>query len=152
MDSDDGPVWQVDWECGVAEFEPGERLDSAPAEFRRDVLSDWKTAIDALLGEAVAELEPDRALRHARDQRVHNHKRRRLCEQLSGQTIVLAEPLVNGDVLLHLQSGRAVVLYAHREDVKLDTIADAAAARRYAVGHGTGDWYVREDAHEERAR
>lgn len=142
---DDGPVLRVDWACGLGEFEPGDRLDEAPAEFRRDVLRDWKDAIDAMLDEADTEIEPDRSVRRTRDQRAQNAKRRQLCERLTGETIELAEPLVNGDVLLHLRGGQTVVLYAQREDVKVDTVTDAAAARRYAHEHGTGDWYVREE-------
>ena len=148
---DDEPKLRVDWDCGQGELHASERFNASPPTFRRDVLSDWKQAIDALFDAADAELQPDRRERVVRDQRVHNERRRQLCEQLSGQAIVLAEPLVNGDVLLHLQSGRAVVLYARREDVKIDVVSDARRARRYATEDGTGDWYVREDAPEDHA-
>ena len=144
------PAVSVDWVSGEGDVDLGERLAEAPAGFRRDVLSDWKDRIDALLKEAEAELHPERQEQQAKAQRLDNSRRRRLCERLSGQAILLAEPLVNGDVLLHLVSGKTVVLYARNEDVKIDTVADAAHARRYAKQDGTGDWYVREDAQEDR--
>lgn len=148
-DSNDGgvPALTVDWVSGEGSIDLGERLDNAAPGFRRDVLSDWRNQIDALCSEAEAELYPERREQQVRDQRAQNSRRRRLCERLSGQSILHAEPLVNGDVLLHLASGHAVVLYARHEDVKIDLVEDAVHARRHATRDGTGDWYVREDAH-----
>lgn len=154
MGSDDNsgdlPALTVDWISGEGNVELGERLAAASPSFRRDVLADWKGEIDALSNEADAALNPDKREQQERDQRTQNSRRRQLCERLSGQTILHAEPLVNGDVLLHLVSGKTVVLYARHEDVKFDVVADAAHARRHATRDGTGDWYVREDMHEDR--
>jgi hypothetical protein len=144
------PALTVDWVSGEGDIDLGERLANAAPGFRRDVLADWQDQIELLRNEAEAELYPERREQQVRDQRAQNSRRRQLCERLSGQSIVLAEPLVNGDVLLHLQSGHAVVLYARHEDVKIDVVEDAAHARRHATRDGTGDWYVREDMHEDR--
>ena len=150
-DDDSGPpALTVDWVSGEGGIDLGERLANAAPGFRRDVLSDWRNQIDSLCSEAEAELHPERREQQVRDQRAQNSRRRLLCERLSGESIVLAEPLVNGDVLLHLASGRAVVLYARHEDVKVDVVEDASHARRHATRDGTGDWYVREDPHEDR--
>ena len=54
------------------------------------------------------------------------------------------QSLLNGDVLLHLSDGDAVVLYAYDEDVKLEAV-DAQRARSHAAQAGTGDYYVREE-------
>lgn len=151
MGDDNGgslPALTVDWVSGEGAVVLGERLAKAAAGFRRDVLSDWKDQIASLTVAAEAELHPDKRDQRVRDQRAQNSRRRKLCERLSGQTILLAEPLVNGDVLLHLVSGRTVVLYARHEDVKFDVVTDAAHARHHATRDGTGDWYVREDGHD----
>lgn len=136
---------RVDWESGEGEVELRGLLDGAPARFRHDVLSDWKQRIDALLDEAEAELHPGREARRLSEQRGHNALRRSLCEQLAGQRIEAAEPLVNGDVLLHLQGGRHVVLFARDEDVKLEVVSDLGHARRYAARQAHGDYYLREE-------
>ena len=137
---------RVDWESGEGEVELGGLLDGAPPRFRRDVLKDWKQRIDMLLAEAEDALHPGRDAERLRAQRGHNGLRRRLCEQLAGQRIEAAEPLVNGDVLLHLQGERHVVLFARDEDVKLEVVADLAHARRYAARQVHGDYYLREEA------
>ena len=98
-----------------------------------------------LLELAVSELEPHRRTEELRLQRERNLRRRLMCERLEGQTIVMAEPLVNGDVMLHLGNGETVVLYAYDEDVKLEHV-NPARARRHAEEAGLGDYYVREDA------
>lgn len=135
---------RVDWESGEGEVELGGLLDGAPARFRRDVLKDWKQRIDMLLAEAEDALHPGRDAERLRAQHGHNGLRRRLCEQLGGQRIEAAEPLVNGDVLLHLQGGRHVVLFARDEDVKLEVVSDLGHARRYAARQAPGDYYLRE--------
>jgi hypothetical protein len=129
----------VDWDSGEGDLQLGRRLAAAAPRFRYDVLADWRDRIDLLRDEAAAQADPDKRERELQRQREQNARRRELCEQLSGVTIAMAEPLVNGDVLLHLASGQTVVLYA-----RLDRVADAAHARRYALQDGTGDWYVRE--------
>jgi hypothetical protein len=144
--SDEMPSLSVDWDSGEGDLRLGQRLAAAAPRFRYDVLADWRDRIDLLRDEAAAQADPDRRERELHRQREHNARRRELCEHLGGVTIAMAEPLVNGDVLLHLASGQAMVLYARHEDVKLDRVADAAHARRYALQDGTGDWYVREDA------
>lgn len=145
------PEIAVDWATGEASVRIGSRLEASAARLRHDVLSDCKRDIDALLDAAEAALWPERRDRVAAEQRSQNARRRELCERLAGQTIAAAEPLVNGDVLLHLASGRHVVLYARHEDVKIELVDDARRARRHADEHGTGDWYVREHAAQDRA-
>lgn len=141
---DELPRVSVDWATGEASVSLGQRLEAAPTRMRHDVLADCKRDIDALLDATEAELWPERRDRVAAEQRKLNARRRELCERLAGQTIAMAEPLVNGDVLLHLASGRAMVLYARHEDVKVELVDDARSARRLANEDGTGDWYVRE--------
>jgi hypothetical protein len=140
------PVLKVDWDCGEGSLSLPRPLADAPAGFRYDVLADWKDQIEGLYRGAEAELYPEKRSREMQSQRVQNARRRALCERLTGHTIVLAEPLANGDVLLHLGSGKAVVLYAHDEDVKLEVVADPGHARRLAAQAGTGDFYLREQA------
>jgi hypothetical protein len=142
---DDTPALQVDWESGEGTVRLPLPLAAAPASFRYDVLGDWKDQIELLHRDAEAAVYPDKRRRELQSQCVQNERRRLLCERLAGHTIVMAEPLVNGDVLLHLASGRAVVLYARAEDVKLDVVTDADHARRLAAQDGTGDFYLRED-------
>jgi hypothetical protein len=140
----------IDWDSGEGALRLGERFAKAPARFRFDVLADWKDQVDRLYGAAESELYPDKRDQRAHYQRAQNTRRRELCEKLGGHTIDLAEPLVNGDVLLHLRGGKTVVLYANDEDVKVDVVADVAHARRFASRDGTGDYYVREETHEDR--
>lgn len=144
------PELTVDWASGEGDLRLGERLGAAAPRFRYDVLSDWKDRIDLLRDAAASLAFPERRERQIHHQRSHNARRRELCEQLTGASIVLAEPLVNGDVLLHLQSGQTLVVYAQHEDVKLDRVADAAAVRRHALQDCAGDWYVREPARQDR--
>lgn len=136
----------VDWQSGEGALELGDLLESAPLAFRRDVLADWQAQIGVLLAQAQAQLYPEDREELVRRQRLHNGLRRELCEGLGGQRIELAEPLVNGDVLLHLQGGSRVVFYAHREDVKVEVVANAAEARSLAAADATGDYYLRESA------
>lgn len=143
---DETPGFTVDWECGEGSVCLPRPLAEAPPGFRYDVLVDWKDRIDRLHRDAEATLYPDKRGRELQSQRVNNERRRVLCEALAGHTIVMAEPLVNGDVLLHLQTGKAVVLYARGEDVKLEVVADPGHARRLAARDGTGDFYLREGA------
>ncbi|WP_119156941.1 hypothetical protein [Caldimonas tepidiphila] len=147
----EAPTLKVDWESGEGHLEMGERLARAPAGLRLDVLKDWKVELDALLQATEHELSPDRAKRKLQAQHIQNTRRRMLCERLTGLTIRSAEPLVNGDVLLHLSNGRCIVLFARDEDVKLDVVSDVEHARRFADKAGTGDHYLREDASEQRA-
>ncbi|MBA2722657.1 MAG: hypothetical protein H0U56_07105 [Methylibium sp.] len=139
------PGFEIDWECGEGGVCLPRPLAEAPAGFRYDVLADWKDRIDRLHRDAESALYPDKRSRELQSQRVQNERRRLLCERLSGRTVVMAEPLVNGDVLLHLDTGKAVVMYAHAEDVKLEVVADPGHARRLAARDGTGDFYLRED-------
>ena len=134
----------VDWESGEGRLDIGTLLAQAHPRLRRDVLADWKDEIERLLAEAEAALQPDRHDAELAQQRQRNLRRRRVCDALEGQTLQMAEPLVNGDVLLHLSDGHAVVLYAYDEDVKLEAV-DAQRARVHAAQAGTGDYYVRED-------
>lgn len=140
----------IDWESGEGGVCLGEAFAKAPARFRFDVIADWKDQIERLFSAAEAELYPDKRDQRAHYQRAQNTRRRELCEKLAGHTIELAEPLVNGDVLLHLRAGKTVVLYANDEDVKIDVVADVSHARRFASKDGTGDYYVREETHEDR--
>ncbi|MCW7538664.1 hypothetical protein OOT46_12505 [Aquabacterium sp. A7-Y] len=137
-------VLKLDWESGEGRVEVGEAFAEAHARFRRDVLADWKDEIERLLQQAEDALDPQRADQEIAEQRQRNLQRRRLCEELGGQTIKLAEPLVNGDVLMHLSDGRSVVLYAYDEDVKLERV-DPLRARLHAQKACAGDVYVRED-------
>jgi hypothetical protein len=141
------PELSIDWDCGTAELRLGRRLDGAPARLRADVLADLREQVDGLLREALGAADPAERPRRLEAQRRENARRRGLCERLAGHTIAHAEPLVNGDVLLHLLSGRAVVLYARDEDVKLEVVDDPAHARRHAANDGTGDFYLREAGH-----
>lgn len=134
----------VDWESGEGRLELGSALAQAHPRLRRDVLLDWKDQIEALLAEAESALQPDQHDVELTQQRLRNQRRRAVCEKIEGQTIRLAEPLVNGDVLLHLADGHVVVIYAYDEDVKLETV-DAHRARAHAAKAGTGDYYLRED-------
>lgn len=134
----------VDWESGEGRLDIGAPLTQAHPRLRRDVLADWKDEIERLLAEAEAALRPDQHDVELQQQRQRNLRRRQVCDRLEGQTIRMAEPLVNGDVLLHLPDGEAVVLYAYDEDVKLEAV-DAQRARAHAAQAGTGDYYVRED-------
>lgn len=134
----------VDWECGQGSMTLGRRFDDAPARFRYDVLADWKAQIERLFLAAEADLHPEQQRRRSDERERFNQRRRLLCEQLAGQRIAVAEPLVNGDVLLHLDGGKALVLFARDEDVKLDIVADTGHARRRAAADGTGDYYLRE--------
>lgn len=145
------PTLNVDWESGEGRLQMGERLGRAPAGLRQDVLNDWKVEIEALLRATEHELAPDRPQVRLQSQRIQNTRRRMLCERLAGMTIEMAEPLVNGDVLLHLSNGRSLVLFARDEDVKLDVVNDVDHARRYAEKAGTGDHYLREEPSEQRA-
>jgi hypothetical protein len=138
------PTLCVDWESGAGTVELGNRLENAPPRLRWDVLMDWRLQIDHLLIEADRALHPEHRSLQTQVRYDQNARRRLVCEQLSGQTVVCAEPLINGDVLLHLRGGRHVVVYAHDEDVKLEVATSAAHVRRHAAGHGTGDFYVRE--------
>lgn len=140
----------VDWESGEGRVEIGTALAQAHPRLRRDVLADWKDEIEALLAEAEGALKPDQQDAELVRQRERNQRRRLMCETLEGRTIRLAEPLVNGDVLLHLSNGTAVVLYAYDEDVKLEAV-EADRARLHAAKAGTGDYYVREDLPQTRA-
>jgi hypothetical protein len=140
----------IDWESGEGGVRVGADFRKAPARFRYDVLADWKDQIDRLFATAEAELYPDKRDQLAHYQRAQNTRRRELCERLAGHTVDLAEPLVNGDVLLHLSTGKTVVLYANNEDVKVDVVADVAHARRFASRDGTGDYYLREETPEDR--
>lgn len=142
---DESPALEVDWECGEGRLHLGSRLLEAPARLRHDVLSDWKDQVEQLLRETEHSLYPDRRSELLRRQRVENARRRTLCARLSGQTIRLVEPLVNGDLLLHLGNGRTLVLYAAHEDVKVDVVGDPAHARAHAQRDNTGDYYVREE-------
>lgn len=146
---DESPALKVDWECGEGSVHLGGMLRDAPVRFRYDVLSDWKDQIDHLLREAHRGLYPEQQTQTLHRQRAHNARRRKLCATLSGQTIEMVEPLVNGDLLLHLRSARTVVLYASHEDVKLDVVTDVSHARHYASQDNTGDYYVREESCEE---
>ncbi|AKJ28094.1 hypothetical protein [Caldimonas brevitalea] len=134
----------VDWESGEGRLQLSEELAKAPARFRADVLADWKDELERLLAAAEAALEPRKQEQEIARQRQRNQQRRRLCEELAGQTVELAEPLVNGDVMLHLANGSALVLYAYDEDVKLETV-DPVRARLHAQKGCAGDTYVRED-------
>lgn len=136
----------VDWQSGEGALELGDLLEAAPLAFRRDVLADWQAQIGMLLAQVQAQLHPEDREELVRRQRLHNGLRRELCEGLGGQRIELAEPLVNGDILLHLQGGSRVVFYAHREDVKVEVVANAAEARSLAAADATGDYYLRESA------
>ena len=147
----EAPTLKVDWESGEGHLDMGERLSRAPAGLRLDVLKDWKVELDALLQATEHELSPDHAKRRLQSQRVQNTRRRMLCERLAGLTIRAAEPLVNGDILLHLSNGRCLVLFARDEDVKLDIVNDIERARRFADKAVTGDHYLREDPAEQRA-
>ena len=146
----EAPALKVDWESGEGDLDLGERLRNAPARLRYDVLADWKDEIDLLFRDAEAELYPEKRDLQVEYQRANNLRRRALCERLSGHTVEMAEPLVNGDVLLHLQAGRTVVLYAFHEDIKLDVVTDVRHARRYAAQSNTGDYYLREEPQEAR--
>src|SRR4051794_32680416 len=99
------PALQVDWESGEGQVCLGEQLTQSHPRFKYDVLADWKVQIDQLLGACEADLYPQRRLERTRVQRLNNRRRRSVCEALSGATVELAEPLVNGDVLLHLANG-----------------------------------------------
>ncbi|MCM5679514.1 hypothetical protein M8A51_08215 [Schlegelella sp. S2-27] len=134
----------VDWESGEGRLDIGTLLAQAHPRLRRDVLADWKDEIERLLAEAQTALQPDQHDVELVQQRQRNLRRRLVCEKLEEQSIRMAEPLVNGDVLLHLSDGQAVVLYAYDEDVKLEAV-DAQRARAHAAEAGTGDYYVRED-------
>lgn len=147
----EAPLLKVDWDSGEGRLEMGEALARAPAALRLDVLNDWKVELDALLQATEQELSPDRVKKKLQAQRVQNTRRRMLCERLAGMTIRAAEPLVNGDVLLHLSNGRCLVLFARDEDVKLDVVNDVEHARRFADKAGTGDHYLREEPSEQRA-
>lgn len=140
----DAPALGVDWASGEGSLALPPPLAEAPAAFRYDVLSDWKDQIELLHRDAEAALYPERRRRALDAQLQLNERRRSLCERLAGHRIEMAEPLANGDVLLHLGSGKALVLYAHREDVKLEVVADTGHARRLAAADGTGDFYLRE--------
>jgi hypothetical protein len=140
----------IDWDSGEGAVRLAEAFGKAPARFRYDVLADWKDQVDRLFATVEAELYPDKRDQLAHYQRAQNTRRRELCEKLAGHTVDLAEPLVNGDVLLHLTSGKTVVLYANNEDVKIDVVADVAHARRFASRDGTGDYYLREETQEDR--
>lgn len=146
----EAPLLKVDWESGEGRLEMGEELARAPAALRLDVLKDWKVELDALLQATEHELSPDRAKKKLQAQRIQNTRRRILCERLAGMTVSAAEPLVNGDVLLHLGNGRCVVVFARDEDVKLDVVNDVEHARRFADKAGTGDHYLREDPVEQK--
>ena len=142
----------VDWESGEGGVDIGSLLDEVAPRIRRDVLADWKARIDQLHAQAEAQLEPDlhERLAHAvRRQCSYNGVRRLLCERLGGQQISMAEPLVNGDVLLHLGNGKTVVLYARHEDVKVAVVPDVTHARRLAAADATGDYYLREESVDE---
>lgn len=147
----DAPTLEMDWDSGEGRLQMGDRLARAPAGLRRDVLNDWKVEIDALLLAAEHELSPDSTRLRLQTQRIQNTRRRMLCERLTGMTIEAAEPLVNGDVLLHLAGGRCLVLFARDEDVKLDVVNNVDHARSYAEKAGTGDHYLREEPSEQRA-
>ncbi|WKB52377.1 hypothetical protein [Eleftheria terrae] len=134
----------LDWESGEGRIEVDAAFSATHARFRRDVLADWQDEIALLIEQAEAELDPGRAEQEIAEQRQRNLQRRRLCEELAGLTIELAEPLVNGDVLLHLSDGHSVVLYAYEEDVKLESV-DPGRARLHAQKACAGDVYVRED-------
>jgi hypothetical protein len=140
----EGPEVAIDWDCGSAALSLGRRLAGASARLRADVLADLRDQVEALLGEARAEADPEEPTRRRVSQQRENARRRQLCERLAGHTIQHAEPLVNGDVLLHLLGGRALVLWARHEDVKLDVVDDPMHARRHAANDGTGDFYLRE--------
>lgn len=142
---EDAPALTVDWDSGEGGLRLGGQLADAPARLRYDVLCDWQDQIELLVRQAEADLYPQRRLDTLRSQRLQNRRRRQLCERLGGQTIAQAEPLTNGDVLLHLRGAPAVVLHARAEDVKMETIHDAAHARRLAAADGHGDYYLRED-------
>lgn len=147
-DNDDTGLF-IDWESGEGHLRLGAAFEGAPARFRFDVLSDWKDQIDRLYSHVENELYPEKRDQRAHYQRAQNTRRRELCERLAGHTIEAAEPLVNGDVLLHLKAGKTVVVYANNEDVKIDVVADVAHARRFAQKDGTGDYYVREETYED---
>ncbi len=134
----------VDWQSGEAMLDLSERLRAAPAELRRDVLLHCLDDAEALLRDTDRAVDPHRPERRMQQQRLQNERRRALCERLAGQTILAAEPLVNGDVVLHLACGKYVVLYAHAEDVKLDVVPHVDHARQHAAAQGTGDYYLRE--------
>lgn len=140
----DMPALHVDWETGQGEIDLG-RLADLPAAFRRDVLRDWQRQIEQELFRVENELQPEKRADALHDQRFQNARRRAMCERLSGAHVLLAEPLVNGDVLLHLQGGDTVVMFARHEDVKFNVVRDADRARHFASTDNTGDYYVRED-------
>ena len=142
---DQNPALQIDWESGEGRLQLGDDFAKAPLHFRRDVLVDWKGEIEHLLGAVEADLHPQKRLEQASQQRIQNRRRRSICERLTGRTIRVAEPLDNGDVLLHLGDGTAVVIYAHHEDVKLQNVEDIGQVRRPAAQANTGDYYLRED-------
>jgi hypothetical protein len=150
MDQDkDATALTIDWESGEGGVRLATTFEHAPLRFRYDVLSDWKDQIDRLFSQVEGELYPGKRDQRAHYQRAQNTRRRELCERLGGHTIEAAEPLVNGDVLLHLRGNKTVVVYANNEDVKIDVVADVAHARRFASKDGTGDYYVREETHED---
>lgn len=138
------PALHVDWETGEGELVLG-RLAGHPAAFRRDVLRDWIHQLEAALFTAEDELQPQKREEAVHDQRFQNARRRAMCERLSGARVLVAEPLVNGDVLLHLQGGETVVMFARHEDVKFNVVRSADRARHFAATDNTGDYYVRED-------
>jgi hypothetical protein len=149
MDDKDGTALTIDWDSGEGGLRLAAAFERAPLRFRYDVLADWKDQIDRLFGQVENELFPEKRDQRAHYQRAQNTRRRELCERLAGHTLETAEPLVNGDVLLHLKGGKAVVVYANNEDVKIDVVADVGHARRFASKDGTGDYYVREETHED---
>ena len=140
----DMPALRVDWETGEGEIDLG-RLAQMPAAFRRDVLRDWQRHIEQALFRAEDELQPDKRMDALHDQRFQNARRRAMCERLSGAEVLLAEPLVNGDVLLHLRGGDTVDMFARQEHVQINVVRHADRARHYATTDTTGDYYVRED-------
>ena len=140
----DAPTLTVDWDSGEGQLHLGQLAD-APPRLRLDVLADWKDQIELVHRQAEAQLFPQREAEARQEQKRQNRRRRELCERLSGQTVLMAEPLVNGDVLLHLASGRCIVLYARKEDVKLEMVPEPGHARRLAAADHMGDVYLRED-------
>jgi hypothetical protein len=135
---------KLDWESGEGSMDLPEELASAPERFQLDVLNDWKHDLLAQIARLEASLHPERANERLQRQRRRNANRRQLCERLSGLRVEMAEPLSNGDVMLHLSNGRSLVLYAYNEDVKLEVVLPARA-REHAAQDNTGDYYLRED-------
>lgn len=104
------PKVRIDWECGEASLDLGERFRALPTTAQLDILDDLSADLEMAQIEALRESGDLAEIEMSRMEA--NQQRRDLCAKLQGARIEAAEPLPNGHVALRLADGTSLVFAA----------------------------------------